>query len=68
MLVTDPCPRCVMPTLAQGDLAKDAKILRTISENTVLVPFAGKALPSMGVYAKVIQSGVIRRGSTVVIE
>ena len=68
LLVTDPCPRCVMPTLAQGDLVKDAKILRTISENTILVPFAGKALPSIGIYAKVIQPGVIRRGSTVVIE
>ncbi|MEY3882215.1 MAG: hypothetical protein RIQ94_3011 [Pseudomonadota bacterium] len=68
LLVTDPCPRCVMPTLAQGDLAKDAKILRTISENTVHVPFAGKALPSIGVYAQVIQPGEIRRGSMVVIE
>ena len=68
LLVTDPCPRCVMPTLAQGDLAKDAKILRTISENTVHVPFAGKALPSIGVYAQVIQPGEIRRGSVVVIE
>lgn len=68
LLVTDPCPRCVMPTLAQGDLAKDAKILRTISENTVHVAFAGKALPSIGVYAQVIQPGEIRRGSMVVIE
>jgi len=68
LLVTNPCPRCVMPTLAQGDLAKDAKILRTISENTVHVPFAGKALPSIGVYAQVIQPGEIRRGSVVVIE
>ena len=68
LLVTDPCPRCVMPTLAQGDLAKDAKILRTIAENTVHVPFAGKALPSAGVYAKVIQPGIIQRGSPVVIE
>ena len=68
LLVTDPCPRCVMPTLAQGDLAKDAKILRTISENTVHVPFAGKALPSIGVYAQVIQPGEIRRGSMVMIE
>ena len=68
LLVTDPCPRCVMPTLAQGDLAKDAKVLRTISENTVHVPFAGKALPSIGVYAQVIQPGEIRRGSVVVIE
>lgn len=68
LLVTDPCPRCVMPTLAQGDLAKDVKVLRTISENTVHVPFAGKALPSIGVYAQVIQPGEIRRGSVVVIE
>lgn len=68
LLVTDPCPRCVMPSLAQGDLAKDAKILRTIAQNTVHVPFAGKALPSVGVYAKVIQSGVIRRGSQVVVK
>ena len=68
LLVTDPCPRCVMPTLAQGDLAKDAKVLRTISENTVHVPFAGKALPSIGVYAQVIQPGEIRRGSMVMIE
>jgi len=68
LLITDPCPRCVMPTLAQGDLAKDAKILRTIAENTVHVPFADKALPSVGVYAKVIQTGVIKRGSVVSIE
>ncbi len=68
LLITDPCPRCVMPTLAQGDLAKDAKILRTIAENTVHVPFADKALPSVGVYAKVIQTGVIKRGSVVNIE
>jgi len=68
LMITDPCPRCVMPTLAQGDLAKDAKILRTIAENTVHVPFADKALPSVGVYAKVIQTGVIKRGSTVIIE
>lgn len=67
LLVTDPCPRCVMPTLAQGDLAKDPKILRTIAENTVHVPFADKALPSVGVYAKVIKPGTIQRGSSVVI-
>jgi len=68
LLITDPCPRCVMPTLAQGNLAKDPKILRTIAENTVHVPFADKALPSVGVYAKIIQQGVIKRGSIVSIE
>jgi uncharacterized protein len=65
--ITDPCPRCVMPSLAQGDLAKDNKILRTIAENTVHIPFAGKALPSVGVYAKVLQSGRIQRHHQVLI-
>jgi len=68
ILITDPCPRCVMPTLAQGDLAKDAKIMKTIASNTVHVPFVGKALPSVGVYAKVIQPGMVRRNSPVVLE
>ena len=68
LLITDPCPRCVMPTLAQGDLSKDAKILKTIAENTVHVPFANKSLPSVGVYAKVIQPGVIKRTDVVIVE
>lgn len=67
--ITDPCPRCVMPTLAQGDLPKDNGIFsQGIAQNRVLVPFAGKALPSVGVYAKVLASGVVRRGDAVVIE
>jgi uncharacterized protein YcbX len=65
--ITDPCPRCVMPTLAQGDLANDPKIMKTIAENTVHVPFAGKALPSIGVYAKVLQAGRIQRHDSVII-
>lgn len=65
--ITDPCPRCVMPTLAQGDLGRDAKIMKTIAENTVHIPFAGKALPAFGVYAKVIQTGTIHRHDTVTI-
>jgi MOSC domain-containing protein len=67
--VTDPCPRCVMPTLAQGDLPKDLGILhKGIMRNKVHVPFAGKALPSIGVYARVLSPGVIRRGDSVVVE
>lgn len=66
--VTDPCPRCVMPTLAQGDLPRDPGLLRVIAENTVHVPFADRALPSVGVYAKVVQGGTIRRRDTVVVE
>jgi uncharacterized protein YcbX len=68
LLITDPCPRCVMPTLAQGDLPRDAKIMKVMANNTVHVPFVGKALPSVGVYAKVIETGIIKRNSQVLLE
>ncbi len=64
--VTDPCPRCVMTTLAQGDLPKDPGIFKqAIAKNSIFVPFAGKALPCVGVYAKVIAGGTLRRGDAV---
>jgi uncharacterized protein YcbX len=59
--VTDPCPRCVMPTLAQGDLPKDPGIQRAMMANTVHVGFADRPLPSVGVYARVIKGGKIHR-------
>ena len=67
--ITDPCPRCVMPTLAQGDLPKDNGIFnKGIAQNRVHVPFAGKALPSIGVYARVVSAGLVRRGDSVIID
>jgi len=54
--VTRPCPRCVMTTLPQGDLPHDTGILRTAAQqNDVCV----------GVYASVLQGGVIRCGDLV---
>jgi uncharacterized protein YcbX len=67
--ITDPCPRCVMPTLAQGDLPQDNGIFKNgIVKNKPMVPFAGKELPSVGVYARVLSSGWVKRGDTVEIE
>jgi MOSC domain-containing protein YiiM len=50
--ITGPCPRCVMTTLSQGDLPKDAGSLRTAQHN----------LANVGVYASVLQGGKVRRG------
>lgn len=67
--ISDPCPRCVMPTLAQGDLPADSGILKhAVAKNRPLVPFAGKELPSVGVYAQVVTAGWVKRGDTITIE
>lgn len=68
--VTDPTPRCSIPTLGQKGLPKDPRVLRTIVEhNQLAVPLLeGKVLPCAGVYAFVVQSGTVRRGDPVRIE
>jgi MOSC domain-containing protein len=54
--ITGPCPRCVMTTLAQGDLPKDAGILRAAAQHNQA---------NVGVYAEVVAGGAIRRGDPV---
>lgn len=54
--ITGPCPRCVMTTLAQGDLPKDTGILRTAAR------YNGA---NVGVYASVLQGGRVQRGDSV---
>ena len=51
--VTEPCTRCVMITLPQGDLPRDAGILRTVARFNQV---------NVGIYASVLRSGSIHRG------
>ncbi len=53
------CARCVMTTLAQGDLPKDPGILRTAARHNQV---------NVGVYASVLQGGKIRRGDSIRLE
>jgi uncharacterized protein YcbX len=68
----NPCPRCIVTTLAQGDLPRDAEILRTVGQHNrvasvTLAP--GVVLPAVaGVYAKVLHGGRICRGDAVRLE
>jgi len=54
--ITGPCGRCVMTTLAQGDLSRDPGILRTAAQHNQV---------NVGVYAAVARGGTIRRGDPV---
>ena len=54
--ISGPCPRCVMTTLPQGDLPKDVGILRTAAQHNQA---------HVGVYATVVQGGMVRRGDPV---
>jgi uncharacterized protein len=56
LAITKPCQRCVMVTLPQADLPKDAGILRTAAQHNEV---------NVGVYASVISGGTIRRGDAV---
>ncbi len=57
--ITGPCPRCVMTTLAQGDLPRDPGVLRTAAQHNQV---------HVGVYAAVVRGGTIRRGDPVRLE
>ncbi len=57
--ITGPCPRCVMTTLPQGDLPKDASVLRTAAQHN---------RANVGVYASVLRGGKLRRGDSIKLE
>ncbi len=57
--IRNSCARCVMTTLAQGDLTKDPMILRTAVQYNQ---------GNVGVYAAVVQGGIIHRGDRIRLE
>ncbi len=57
--ITQPTSRCVMTTLAQGDLPNDTNVLRTIAQ---------KNSGNFGVYAEVIKGGKVRRGDAILVQ
>ena len=57
--VTEPCPRCVMTTLPQGELPRDPGILKAIVRHNQA---------NVGVYARVLRGGVVARGQAVEVE
>lgn len=65
--ISNPVPRCVVPTLPQGELAADIGILRAVAQhNRPPVPaLDGQRLPCLGVYASVERDGVICQGDAV---
>lgn len=65
--ITNPVPRCVVPTLAQDGLARDIGILRAVAaHNRPPVPaLDGARLPCLGVYAVVELGGLARVGDPV---
>jgi len=59
-------PRCAVPTLAHGDLPRDAEALRVLAQHNRVVPLESLAPePCAGVYAEVLNPGRIRTGDLV---
>ncbi len=69
LCVTFPCPRCVMTTLAQGELTADPEVLRTVAANNRQVfALLAQKRPTVGVYATVLRGGTLRVGDVARLE
>ena len=59
-------PRCVMTTLAQGELPADPNVLRTLTQHNSADPLSsGTSYPCAGVYADVVGAGQVGVGDAV---
>ena len=60
--------RCVMITLAQGELERDRRVMRAVADlNRVEVPGLG-TYPCIGLYARVTSPGTVRVGDEVSVQ
>jgi MOSC domain-containing protein len=59
-----PDPRCVMPSLAQEELPRDPRILKTLAQHN-RIDVAGALYPCAGVYAVAEATGEIRKGDRI---
>lgn len=67
--ITMPDPRCVMPTLSQGDdLPQDPNVLRTVIKSNRLELEEGARFPCVGVYAVAVSGGTIEPGAEVTLD
>jgi uncharacterized protein YcbX len=60
-----PTPRCVIPTLEQGDLGRAPHALRTPAAENLVESFGLGRLPCAGAYFQVVTVGTIRVGDPV---
>jgi uncharacterized protein YcbX len=61
-------PRCAVPTLAHGDLPRDAEALRVLARHNRIRPLPDSdPEPCAGVYAEVLHPGRIRTGDPVLL-
>jgi uncharacterized protein YcbX len=67
LTVSIPDPRCVMTTMAQGELPKDTEVLRTLVRHN-RIDVAGGLYPCAGVYATVEAPGRLRVGDTAALD
>ncbi|GJM29215.1 MAG: molybdenum cofactor sulfurase [Cyclobacteriaceae bacterium] len=65
IMVTMPDPRCVMTTLAQGEIPKDSNVLRTLVKHNRLDVMGAGRYPCAGVYAVAGNGGTISIDDTV---
>jgi hypothetical protein len=67
--IIDPCPRCVVTTLAHGDLPHDPGILRTVAQHNAAASVTlapGVVFPAVaGVYAGALQGGTVNCGDAI---